>query len=409
MTVAATVATVATGGSPTRRRLDSIDLLRGIVMVLMALDHTRDFALAATFQFSPTDLSQTTTGIFLTRWITHFCAPIFVLLAGTGSYLQLLRGKSAAELSRFLITRGLWLVVLEFTAVRTLWLFDFDYAHYLGMAQVIWAIGCSMFALGLLVRWLSPTTLGMIGLAIVSFHNLLDRFPSAFWIPGAVPRPSTLATIWKLLHGAGFTALGTSGPLLLTGYALIPWFGVLLVGYGLGTVYSWEPEARRRFLLRAGVAAMIAFIAIRAVNRYGDPAPWSGPRVVLSFLNVTKYPPSLDFLLMTLGPALVALAVFDQVHIAPLVTFGRVPLFFYLLQWPATKGFTLIASLLAHKPTSYLFGQPPLNGPIPDGAGFSLPITYLIWITVIVALYPLCAWYAGVKQRHREWWWLSYL
>jgi uncharacterized membrane protein len=326
--------------------------------------------------------------------------------------LQLLRGKTPAELSRFLLTRGAWLVVLEFTAVRTLWLWDFDYAHYLGMAQVIWAIGCSMIGLGLLVRWLRPITLGFIGLTVVSFHNMLDRFPSAFWVPGQ-PVPSYAATVWKLLHGAGFTALGHPYPILLTGYALIPWFGVLLLGYGLGVVYGWDADVRRRFLVRAGAAAIVAFIAIRLGNHYGDPVPWSGPRCMLSFLNVTKYPASLDFLLMTLGPALIALAAFERVRVPALgpalVTFGRVPLFFYLLQWPAAKGFTLIASMIAHKPTSYLFGQPPLNGPIPDGAGFSLGVTYLIWAAVILALYPLCVWYAGVKQRHRDWWWLSYL
>src|SRR5262249_45266696 len=153
------------------------------------------------------------------------------------------RGKSAAELSRFLLTRGLWLVILEFTAVRCLWLFDFDYAHYLGMAQVIWAIGCSMIGLGLLVRWLSPLSLGFVGLAIVSLHNMLDRFPSAFWFPGqGLPRPSYLATAWMLLHGAGFTALGDPYPIMLTGYALIPWFGVMLLGFGLGVVYAWDAD-----------------------------------------------------------------------------------------------------------------------------------------------------------------------
>jgi uncharacterized membrane protein len=402
--------------SAPRNRLDSIDLLRGIVMVLMALDHTRDFALAATLQFGPTDLTQTTPLIFLTRWVTHYCAPIFVLLAGTGSYLQRLRGKSVSDLSRFLITRGLWLVVLEFTAVRVLWLFSFDYSHYFGMAQVIWAIGCSMIGLGLLVR-LPPGVIGVLGLALVSFHNLLDRFPSPFWVPG-MPAPTLDATVWKLLHGAGFTALGHPYPILLTGYALIPWFGVLLVGYALGMVYAWDAESRRRFLVRAGIAASLAFIAIRAVNHYGDPSPWSVQRnslfTVLSFVNVTKYPPSLDFLLMTLGPALIALALFERVNAAnwitrPLITFGRVPLFFYLLQWPAAKGLTLLASVIAHKPTAYLFGQPPLNGPIPADAGFGLGVTYGIWLLAIVLLYPLCVWYAGVKRRHRDWWWLSYL
>jgi uncharacterized membrane protein len=387
-------------------------MLRGIVMVLMALDHTRDFALAATLQFGPTDLTHTTVVIFLTRWVTHFCAPIFVMLAGTGSYLQRLRGKSIPELSRFLVTRGLWLVLLEFTAVRTLWLLDFNY-HYLGMAQVIWAIGCAMIGLGILIRFLSPAALGVLGLAIISFHNVLDQFPSALWVPG-MPAPGAGAIVWKLLHGAGLTELGPHGPIMLTGYALIPWFGVILVGYALGLVYAWDPGTRQPFLIRAGVAATLAFIAIRLVNQYGDPAPWSVQHspafTVLSFLNVTKYPPSLDFLLMTLGPALIALALFEHVHGPnPLIVFGRVPFFFYLLQWPATKGLTLLASVIAHKPTSYLFGQPPLNGPIPEGAGFSLGVTYLIWVLVIVLLYPLCAWYAGVKKRHRDWWWLSYL
>jgi uncharacterized membrane protein len=402
--------------SSPRARLDSIDLLRGIVMVLMALDHTRDFALAATFQFGATDLTQTTTAIFLTRWVTHYCAPIFVFLAGTSSYLQRLRGKSTSELSRFLITRGLWLVLLEFTAVRTLWLFSFDY-HFLGMAQVIWAIGCSMIGLGISIRFLSPGTLGVIGLAIISFHNVLDRIPSPQWFFGQPPL-SAGQDVWKLLHGAGFIALGHPYPVLLTGYGLIPWFGVMLAGYGLGLVYAWDAEARQRFLIRSGVAAMLVFIAIRAVNQYGDPGQWSPQHTavftVLSFVNVTKYPPSLDFLLMTLGPALVALALFERVPgtsviARPLITFGRVPFFFYLLQWPTTKGLTLLASVIAHKPTSHLFGQPPLNGPIPEGAGFSLGVTYLLWALAIVILYPLCAWYAGVKRRHRDWSWLSYL
>jgi uncharacterized membrane protein len=407
--------TSATAPAAVRNRLDSIDLLRGVVMVLMALDHTRDFALAATFQFNALDLSQTTVLIFLTRWVTHYCAPIFVFLAGTGSYLQRLRGKPVGDLQRFLITRGLWLVLLEFTAVRTLWLFNFDY-HFLGMAQVIWAIGCSMIGLGLLVRF-SPRVIGVFGLAIVSFHNLLDRWPSPFWVPG-MPPPSLAATAWKLLHGAGFTALGHPYPLLLTGYGLIPWFGVILVGYALGTVYAWDAPVRQRFLIRAGLAATAAFIAIRLVNQYGDPGQWSVQRnavfTVLSFVNVSKYPPSLDFLLMTLGPGLVALGLLERVNATnrlahALITFGRVPFFYYLLQWPATKGLTLLASVIAHKPTSYLFGQPPLNGPIPDGAGFSLGVTYLLWALAVLLLYPLCAWYAGVKQRHRDWWWLSYL
>jgi uncharacterized membrane protein len=277
---------------------------------------------------------------------------------------------------------------------------------------VIWAIGCAMIGLGVLILIVSPAVIGAIGLAIVSLHNTLDRIPSPQWFFGQPPL-SAGQDIWKLLHGAGFLALGHPYPVMLTGYGLIPWFGVMLVGYGLGQVYAWNATVRRNFLMRAGLAVIAAFIAIRAVNQYGDPSPWTPLRPILSFLNVTKYPPSLDLLQMTLGPALVLLSLFERIPtnvvVRPLITFGRVPFFFYLLQWPTTKGLTLLASVIAHKPTSYLFGQPPLNGPIPEGAGFSLGVTYLLWALAILILYPLCAWYAGVKRRHRDWWWLSYL
>ncbi len=422
MTTAAAPAPTRAAGvvsSPTQgARLDAIDLLRGIVMVVMALDHTRDFALNWTLFHSATDPTSTTPAIFLTRWVTHFCAPVFVLLAGTGISLQQQRGKSIGALSRFLVTRGLWLILLEFTVVRAGWLFDLDYGKLFGFFQVIWAIGFSMIVMAALIR-LPAATVGVIGLALISFHNVLDRVaPATFWRPG-LPEPSRWSEIWSVLHGAGLIPLGHPFPLALTGYGLIPWLGVMCAGYALGMVYSWQPEARRRVLLRAGLAVTAAFIAIRLANNYGDPAPWSVQHTpvftVLSFLNTTKYPPSLDYLLMTLGPALIALAWFDRIRepafaVRALITFGRVPMFFYLLQWPATHGLSLLAGVLAHKPTAYLIGTPAFSSQgIDPQSGFGLGTTYLIWITVIVILYPLCAWYAGVKRRHRDWWWLSYL
>ena len=400
-----------------RPRLDAIDLLRGIVMVIMVLDHTRDFAFAGTLHFNATDLDHTTPAIFFTRWITHFCAPAFVFLAGMGAYLQRMRGRSAPELSRFLITRGLWLIVLEFTVVGFGVRFAWDTA-YPGVAQVIWVIGVGMIVLAALV-YLPTSIVGALGVATIALHNTLDAFPVARWTGPPAPYPSALQDIWMALHGGAFLPipLGHPFPIIVVLYAIIPWVGVMAAGYAAGAVYTLEPAARRRLLLMVGGAATAAFVVVRAINRYGDPSPWatqpSPVFTALSFLNTTKYPPSLDYLLMTLGPALLALAWFDRVRpvnlLGPLITFGRVPLFFYLLQWFAAHGITILASLLAHKPTDYLF-WPTLPPPTPPpDAGFSLGVTYLLWFLVIVLLYPLCAWYAGVKRRHRDWTWLSYL
>ncbi len=402
---------------PPRARLDAIDLLRGIVMVIMVVDHTRDFAFASTLHFSPTDLTQTTPAIFFTRWITHFCAPIFVFLAGTGAHLQRLRGRTAPELSRFLLTRGIWLIVLEFTVVGFGIRFAWDTA-YPGVAQVIWAIGCGMIILAALV-YLPTWVVGTIGVATIVLHNTLDVFPTYGWRGPPSPYPTMWQGIWTVLHGGAFLPLplGHPFPVIVVLYAVIPWAGVMAAGYAAGAVYALEPAARRRVLLWIGSAATAAFVVVRAINSYGDPSPWapqhSAVFTVLSFLNTTKYPPSLDYLLMTLGPALLALAAFDQVRpiklLTPLITFGRVPLFFYLLQWYVAHGITIVASLLAHKPVDYLVWRtlpPPTPGP---DAGFSLSATYLLWLLAIVVLYPLCAWFAGVKRRHRDWSWLSYL
>jgi uncharacterized membrane protein len=389
-----------------RRRIDSVDLLRGAVMVLMLLDHTREFVHRDAPFFDAADLSRTTVLLFITRWVTHFCAPTFVLLAGAGAALQLVRGKPKGELSRFLLTRGAWLVFLELTLIRAGVVFDLDYRAFPGMLQVIWAIGVSMMVLAGLVR-LRTRWIAGIGIAIVALHNLTDRWAVS------TPEAHGWDAVWMVLHQPGFVRV--LGVRLLVLYPVLPWIGVFLCGYALGHVYGWEAGRRRRVLARLGAAMVAAFLVLRATNVYGNPFPWSAQKsaafTVLSFVNTAKYPPSLLFVLMTLGPALLLLAWVEASRRGPagraLVTFGRVPLFFYLLQWPVAHGIALLLSLAAGKPTSHLFGFPGAHPPQP-GAGFSLRVAYLCWAAGLVVLYPLCRGFAGVKQR-RDGWWLSYL
>jgi len=389
-----------------RARIDSVDLLRGAVMVLMLLDHTREFVHRDAPLFDAANLSRTTVALFLTRWVTHFCAPVFVFLAGTGVALRLARGSSKGEVSRFLLTRGAWLVFLEFTVVRLGVAFDLDYRAFPGMLQVIWAIGVSMMLLAALIH-LRTSWIAALGIAIVALHNLGD--------PLNVPRPDPDAAgaLWMVLHQPGFIpVLGTR---LLVIYPLLPWLGVLLCGYALGQVYGWDAVRRRRLLVWLGVGMIALFTLLRLPNLYGDPAAWSAQKTaaftVLSFVNTTKYPPSLLFVLMTLGPALLLLAWVETLRRGPvgraLVTFGRVPLFFYLLQWFVAHALGLLLSLAAGKPTGHLFGIPGFT-PAEPGAGFGLGVTWLCWAAGVLLLYPLCRWFAGVKRRRRDWW-LGYL
>jgi len=407
-----------------RRRLDSIDLLRGIVMVVMMLDHTRDFVHYVALQgFDPTDLSHTSVKLFFTRWITHYCAPVFVFLAGTGSYLQLARGKTKGDLSRFLITRGFWLIVLEFTAVRCGAFFNFNYS-FLGVAQVIWVIGVSMIVLAGLI-YLPLRVIAALGLLMIALHNLLDRYHVQGWQGPTSPVPSVWTKLFMILHQgpSAFPIFGWPSPVVVVIYPLIPWVGVMAVGFTFGTLYQREAERRRRLLLIIGGVATAFFFVLRGINSYGDPSRWSKQgsvaMTVLSFFNVTKYPPSLLFLLMTLGPALLALAWFDRLTAGKseslldrlknaLITFGRVPLFFYLLQWPTAHLLSVLVHFLAGKPVRWMFGsQAIFTGP-PPGVGFNLAVVYACWLTGVLLLYPLCKWFAGVKQRRRDWW-LSYL
>lgn len=360
-----------------RARIDAVDLLRGIVMVIMLLDHTRDFTHWGALQFDPTDLTRTSAALFLTRWVTHFCAPIFVFLAGTSAYLQLSRGKTRAQLSRFLWTRGLWLILLEFTVVRFGVFFNLDYS-FLGVAQVIWVLGWSMIVLAGLI-YFPLKVVGGFGVAMVLLHNLLDPIQVAQWQGPTSAVPDAASKLWMVLHQQGaFPVAGFPSPIVYVLYPLIPWVGVMAAGYAFGTVYDIDPERRRAILLRLGLGLATAFLVLRALNFYGDPSRWSVQKsalfTALSFLNVTKYPPSLLFLLMTLGPAMLALWWYERpvrnAIAGALIVFGRVPLFFYILQWYTAHLIGIGLHLAAGKPL-----PGPLGGPPVANFGFGLGVT----------------------------------
>ena len=376
-------------------------------MVIMALDHTRDF-FSKDLAFDPTDLGRTFPALFLTRWITHYCAPVFIFLAGTGAFLSTGRGKSRGELSRFLLTRGLWLVLLELTWVRCLgWQFNFDLHFTFG--AVIWAIGWSMVALAVLVflplRWVTA-----FGILMIASHNLFDSVKPESW--------GSLGWLWKILHSGGMI-LPAKGYRFSAGYPLVPWIGVMAAGYGFGSLLLREPVERRRWLFGLGATLTLLFILLRAINLYGDPRPWSGQKnslfTLFSFMNCHKYPPSLLYLLMTLGPALLVLAALDRGMfgwLKPLLVFGRVPLFYYLLHLPLIHGLAVLASYWAYGRADWWFANPPEgpDAPIlrPADYGYGLPVVYLVWIGVVLVLYPVCRWFAGVKRRRHDPW-LSYL
>ena len=401
----------------TRERLYSVDLLRGIAMVVMALDHVRDFM--TYYRFVPEDLTQTTLALFFTRWVTHFCAPAFFFLAGTGAYLSASRGKTTAELSSFLWKRGLWLVILEGTIVGIAWTFIPGAGFLFG--GVLWCLGWSMVVLAVLVR-LPFGCIAAFGLGSIFLHNLMDTVtPQMFGGYG---------WIWQLLHQPGLIPIhGQVGFFVL--YALVPWTGVMATGFVFGAILKKPAAERRRWLWAIGGGATALFLLLRLTNVYGNPPvatafiPWAaGPFVVqptwqktlIAFLDTTKYPPSLQFLCMTLGPAIMALACFDRLDIngatgrvaQKLIIFGRVPLFFYVLHLYAAHIVAILAGLALGQPVRWLlWGGFFLNAP-PPGTGHGLPMIYAAWIAICVLLYFPCNWFAGVKARRTDWW-LSYL
>jgi uncharacterized membrane protein len=375
-------------------RLDSIDLLRGLVMVIMALDHARHYFTIV--RFSPVNLDETTVAHFFTRWLTHVCAPAFVFLAGTGAFLFRSRGKTKAELSWFLLSRGLWLIVLELTVMRMGWQFSFDYSYAVG--QTIWAIGWSMVVLSGLV-FLPITLTTVFGIAMIVAHNAFD---------GVKPKMlGDFDWLWKILHNGGRVQI-LDNYTLSAMYPLIPWIGVMAAGYGFGLILKRKERERRRILWWLGGGLTAAFVFLRWLNIYGDPKPWVSHENVLftivSFLNCDKYPPSLLFLLMTLGPAIALLPLLERLH-GPIarffIVFGRVPLFFYVLHIFLIHALAVLAAYVTiGGPGSLVGSVKPLE--LPEGYGFGLPVVYLVWIAVSVALYPACRWYADVKRRSKS-------
>jgi uncharacterized membrane protein len=362
----------------------------------MALDHVRDFFGGTAV--SPTNLATTTVPLFFTRWITHLCAPAFFLLTGTSAYLAA-RRRSPAELTRFLWTRGLWLLVLDAVVVRCLAL-QFNVDYHVTILNVLWALGWSMIALAALSR-LAPAAVLTIGVVMIAGHNLLDSIrPQAL---------GALAPLWTFLHVQGFL-VNQPGRVVLVAYPVIPWIGVTAVGYVLGRVFDWSESRRLTLLTRLGALLTIAFVFVRWWNVYGDPAPWSrqasAALTMVSFLNTTKYPPSLLFLLMTLGPALLLLALFERrapPWLAPLATYGKVPLFYFVLHLFAIHALAVIVCAARYGAIHWMFESPDLaNFPItePPGWPLSLPLVYVIWIGIVAALYPLCRWYAAIRTRH---------
>jgi len=373
-------------------------------MIVMALDHVRDYLGVRTGD--PTDPATTTVALFFTRWITHFCAPTFFLLTGTSARLSLGR-KTKRELSRFLWTRGLRLLVLDTVVVRCLgYQFNFDY-HFTLLA-VLWALGWSMLALSALIR-LPPGAIAIIGGVLVIGHNLLDGVTADTF--------GVLAPLWSILHAPG-VVIAAPGHVVFGLYSLIPWIGVTALGWTLGATYAWTAERRQAFLLRMGGALIGAFLVLRASNAYGDPSHWATQKTTvftaLSFLNTSKYPPSLLFLLMTLGPMLIFLRAAEAPiarWLAPARIIGKVPMFYYLVHFPLIHSIAVIMSALQFGTIHGMFESPDLArypATFPPGWGLLLPGMYAAWIGVVIALYPLCRWYEALKQRRRAWW-LSYI
>ena len=379
-------------------RLPSIDVLRGLVMIAMALDHTRDFF--ASGGFNPRDVAEP--ALFLTRWVTHFCAPTFIFLAGISAFLYgaqgTANGRSAGNVSRYLFTRGLWLVLIEITVVRLAWSFSFDFNFF--VMQVIFAIGASMITLSAMV-YLPRMAIAAIGLAMIFGHNLLDGIKAENF--GAA------ASLWHLLHQPGVIALAPDLKLFVL-YPLIPWIGVMAAGYALGPVFLKDRITRIRTLTALGAAAIIGFIALRASNLYGDSAPWSIQAstlsTILSFVNCEKYPPSLLYLAMTLGPALLLLAAIEGAHgrVANFIsTFGSVPFFYYVTHLFLIHTLAIAFTYATYGDASWLMGHPDARKP--QGFGLGLAGIYFVWAMVVVVLYPLCRWFAAVKRGRTGWWW----
>ncbi len=385
-----------------KKRIDSIDVLRGIIMVIMALDHVRDFFHISAMTSNPTDPATNTVWLFFTRWITHFCAPIFVLLAGASVFLAG-RKMSQKELSLYLVKRGFWLVVLELILFNLI--FSFDPFYHFIVIQVIWVIGISMLIMALCV-YLPVYAILAIGILMVAGHNLLDVWNA--------PPASPVSFWWGIFHQQNFTEY-QPGYVFGVLYPLLPWPGIMMIGYAMGSLFTshYDPIKRRKILMRSGMVAILVFFLLRGINVYGDLFPWQTQKnttaTMLSFLNLTKYPPSFLFCCMTIGPALVLLAWLEKIKSVItdlMVIFGRVPMFYYILHFFIIHLLTVIAFFISgftidQANTGMIYFRP-LN------FGYPLWAVYLIWIALVAALYYPCKKYSVFKASH-TYWWLSYL
>jgi uncharacterized membrane protein len=400
--------------APARPRLDGLDMLRGLVMVLMALDHARDYfspTVGPQGSFVPPErLGDPGLALFATRWVTHFCAPVFVFLAGVGAYLYGSRGRSRAQVARFLFTRGLFLVVLEFTVVQFGWTFTLLPGFLI--AQVIWAIGVSMMLLSALV-WLPTGVVAAFGLLLVLGHNLMDGWAIQSAVTdGAIGSRLLSEKLWAVLHVQGFFLVTPSLGWACM-YPLVPWVGLMALGFVFGPVFTTPGPVRRRLCTGVGAALCLAFVALRLAGGYGDPGPpfepqGDGVRSLIAFLNTEKYPPSLQYLLMTLGPTLLLMPLFERLGSGfgrPLVTIGRVPLLYYVVHIYLIHALAMVWAFVERGGDAW--GLSLLLAP-PSDYGGPLWHAYLAWALVVVGLYPLCRWFAAMKQRSRSPW-LSYL
>lgn len=377
-------------------------------MILMALDHVRMYFALGTWYAEPTNLATTTPLLFFTRWITHFCAPIFVFVAGTSAFLYRRQASSVKQTAFFLLTRGLWLIFAELVIVNFAWTFDVTYS--LRILQVIWAIGVSMAVLSLVVFFLPERMIFLIGLMLVFGHNLLD--------PINRQGSSAQDLIWYTLHQP-HSVFVNSTHLIDFVYPVLPWIGVMMLGYAAGQLYQNEflPQKRQHWLFVIGLCGTFLFLFLRSFALYGEPHPWQTQDSVvfglMSFLNTTKYPPSLQFLLMTLGPGLIFLAITDGMKnqlARPVITFGKVPFFFYILHLFVIHGLAMLFLVFkGHDWHEYILSARALMSGTLQNFGVSLGIVYLIWFLIILSLYPVCRWYETYRASHPSAWWLRYL
>ena len=388
-------------------RIKSIDFLRGLVMILMALDHVRMYFGYGTWYAEPTNLATTTPLLFFTRWITHFCAPVFVFLAGTSVFLRGERRATIKETAWYLFTRGIWLILVEVLIVNFAWTFDITYSFII--LQVIWAIGISMVILSVLV-FLPNWLVFAVGIALVFGHNLLD------WI--TVQGTSAWDFIWYALHQPNSVFIDSTHLVSLV-YPVLPWIGLMALGYVFGTFYKkdFPVVQRKRWLLTIGICATLLFIALRGFNLYGEPRHWhtqdSPMFSLISFLNTTKYPPSLHFLLMTMGPALILLSVVETIGhqlARPVIVIGRVPFFFYIVHLYVIHTLAMLMLVYQGRDGSeYILSARGIASGSLSNFGLRLEAVYLVWILVILLLYPLCRWYQRYRENNPSKWWLSYL